>query len=76
MVVYKGETMQRTQIYFEQDTLQELKTIAKSLNISVTKPLESFKEVEATEYVRSLRDRSRILTYNKKHYPMQDVVLY
>ncbi len=79
--------MQRTQIYFEQDTLQELKTIAKSLNISVSefirrairqelkkkkernlndfvarmKPLESFREVDATEYVRSLRDRSRIL---------------
>jgi len=87
MVMYKGDTMQRTQIYFEQDTLQELKTIAKSLNISVSefirrtirqelrkkkernlndfitrmKPLESFGEVDATEYVRSLRDRSRIL---------------
>ncbi len=28
--------MQRTQIYFEQDTLQELKQIAQNLNISVS----------------------------------------
>jgi len=28
--------MQRTQIYFEQDTLQDLKNIANSLNISVS----------------------------------------
>lgn len=28
--------MQRTQIYFEQDTLNDLKKIAKSLNISVS----------------------------------------
>ena len=79
--------MQRTQIYFEQDTLQELKQIAKNLNISVSefirrvikqemkkqkksnltaflatmKPLESFAEVEAAEYVRELRANSRIL---------------
>ena len=28
--------MQRTQIYFEQDTLKELKEVAKTLNISVS----------------------------------------
>jgi len=31
-----GVKMQRTQIYFEQDTLQELKSIANDLNISVS----------------------------------------
>ena len=79
--------MQRTQIYFERDTLQELKQIAQNLNISVSefirrvmkqeikkqkksnlnsflttmKPLESFADVEATEYVKELRASSRIL---------------
>ena len=79
--------MQRTQIYFEQDTLQELKQIAQNLNISVSefirrvmkqeikkqkksnlnsfltnmKPLESFADVEATEYIQKLRSNSRIL---------------
>jgi len=79
--------MQRTQIYFEQTTLQELKSIAKDANISVSefirtvmkkeiknkkkdnlnhflenmKPLESFTNVDATEYVQSLRKNSRII---------------
>jgi len=79
--------MQRTQIYFEQETLQELKEIAKNLNLSLSefirniikkelnkqktntlneflatmKPLESFKNEEASDYVNSLRSKSRIL---------------
>lgn len=79
--------MQRTQIYFEQHTLKELKEIASELNISVSefirsvmkkeikkqhkndmqafidemKPIESFREVDATEYVQNLRGKSRIL---------------
>lgn len=90
MVVYvmlKGLVMQRTQIYFEQDTLQDLKEIAGNLNISVSElirnvmkkeikktkesnlndflanmsPIESFKDVDATEYVNNIRSSSRIL---------------
>jgi post-segregation antitoxin (ccd killing protein) len=90
MVVYamlKGLAMQRTQIYFEQDTLQDLKEIAGNLNISVSElirnvmkkeikktkesnlndflanmsPIESFKDVDATEYVNNIRSSSRIL---------------
>lgn len=90
MVVYimlKGLVMQRTQIYFEQDTLQDLKEIAGNLNISVSElirnvmkkeikkrkesnlndflanmsPIESFKDVDATEYVNNIRSNSRIL---------------
>ncbi len=79
--------MQRTQIYFEQETLQELKEIAKNLNLSLSefirniikkelnkqktntlneflatmKPLESFKNEDASDYVNSLRSKSRIL---------------
>jgi len=79
--------MQRTQIYFEQDTLQDLKEIASNLNISVSEfirsvmkkeikkkkennlndflakmsPIESFKDVNATEYVNDIRSSSRIL---------------
>ncbi|MCF6206997.1 MAG: ribbon-helix-helix protein, CopG family [Sulfurovum sp.] len=79
--------MQRTQIYFEQQTLKELKKIASGLNVSVSelirsvvkkelkkrhkndmqtfianmKPIESFADVDATEYVQSLREKSRIL---------------
>jgi len=79
--------MQRTQIYFEQSTLQELKTIASDANISVSefirrvvkkeiknqkkenlnhfletmKPVKSFVDVDATEYVQSLRGKSRII---------------
>jgi len=79
--------MQRTQIYFEQNTLQELKSIAKDANISVSefirrivkkelksakshnlndflktmKPLESFVDVDATEYIQDLRSKSRII---------------
>jgi len=79
--------MQRTQIYFEQETLQELKEIAKNLNLSLSefirniikkelnkqktntlneflatmKPLESFKSEEASDYVNSIRSKSRIL---------------
>ena len=83
----KGDVMQRTQIYFEQHTLGELKKIALSLNISVSefirsairkeivkqkkndmqtfidnmKPIESFSDVDATEYVQNLRAKSRIV---------------
>jgi len=79
--------MQRTQIYFEQDTLQDLKEIANNLNISVSEfirraikveikkrkkrdlndflanmtPVESFKNIDATEYVNEIRAKSRIL---------------
>ena len=85
--MYKEILMQRTQIYFEQDTLLELKGIAKDLNISVSEfirgvmkteikkqkksnlnsflttmePLESFSDVEATEYVQEFRGKSRLL---------------
>jgi len=79
--------MQRTQIYFEQHTLKELKKIASQLNVSVSefirsvvkkelkkqhkndmqvfianmKPVESFVDMDATEYVQELRGKSRIL---------------
>jgi len=79
--------MQRTQIYFEQDTLQDLKEIANNLNISVSEfirrvmkveikkkkkrnlndflanmsPIESFKNIDATEYMNEIRSKSRIL---------------
>jgi len=79
--------MQRTQIYFEQDTLWELKGIANELNISVSefirrimkieikkhkkeslnnflenmKPVESFSNIDAREYVQGLRGNSRII---------------
>jgi len=79
--------MQRTQIYFEQTTLQELKAIANSANISVSEfirrvvkkeiinqkkdnlnhfletmqSVESFVDVDATEYVQGLRGKSRII---------------
>lgn len=79
--------MQRTQIYFEQDTLKDLKEIANNLNISVSEfirsvmkveikrkkkrnlndfltamPLiESFENIDATEYVKDIRGNSRIL---------------
>jgi len=82
-----GVNMQRTQIYFEQNTLQDLKAIASDLNISVSefirkvmkkeikiqkekslknflndmKPLESFADVDTNEYIRTSRDRSRLL---------------
>ena len=79
--------MQRTQIYFEQQTLDELKKMARSFNISVSelirsvvkkeiikhknsdiqafvkdmKPVESFKDTDATAYVQNIRGKSRIL---------------
>jgi len=79
--------MQRTQIYFEQDTLQDLKEIANNLNISVSEfirrvmkveikkkkkrdlnnflanmtPIESFKNIDTTEYINEIRSKSRIL---------------
>jgi len=85
--MYKEKGMQRTQIYFEQETLVELKTIANNLNISVSqfirqvmnveikkqkkkslngflknmKPLESFSDIDATDYVKGLREKSRII---------------
>lgn len=83
----KGKYMQRTQIYFEPDTLSELKSIAKELNISVSefirrvvkveikkrkkrslnnflkemKPIESFSNIDATEYIEDIRRNSRII---------------
>ena len=86
-IILKGLLMQRTQIYFEQDTLQDLKEISRNLNISVSEfirsvmkkeikkkkennlndflanmsPIESFKDVDATEYVNNIRSSSRIL---------------
>jgi len=85
--VYKEFAMIRTQIYFEEETLKELKNISKKLNISVSefirrvikkeikenkkddlrnflnslKPLESFKDIDATDYINDLRSKSRIL---------------
>ena len=79
--------MQRTQIYFEKDTLWELKNIAKELDISVSefirrvmkleidrrkkrnlnnflesmKPIDSFSNIDAIEYVNRLRSNSRII---------------
>ncbi len=79
--------MQRTQIYFEQSTLSDIKSIAKSLNISTSEfirvvmkkeikkkkdsnlknflddlePLDSFKGIEAQDYVEEIRDKSRIV---------------
>jgi len=38
--------MQRTQIYFEQDTLQDLKEIANNLNISVSEFIRRVMKVE------------------------------
>ena len=38
--------MQRTQIYFEQNTLQELKFIAKDLNVSVSEFIRSVMKKE------------------------------
>jgi len=80
--------MQRTQIYLEQTTLHDLKTIARDANISVSefirrvmkkeiknqkkanlnhfletmKPLDSFTDIDATEYVQGLRGKSRIIS--------------
>jgi len=79
--------MQRTQIYFEKETLADLKDIAKNLNISVSefirgiikieikkqkksnlnhfltnmKPIESYADVDASEYVEDIRSKSRLL---------------
>ena len=80
--------MQRTQIYLEQTTLHDLRTIARDANISVSefirrvmkkeiknqkkanlnnflktmKPLDSFTDIDATEYVQGLRGKSRIIS--------------
>ena len=79
--------MQRTQIYFEEDTIAKLKEVSKELKISVSefirrvikkelanskkeslanflediKPLESFKDVDALDYVKEIRAKSRLL---------------
>jgi len=79
--------MQRTQIYLEDNTINELKKIAKNLNISMSeyirqaiknelkkyrknnlekfldnlKPLESFRDINPTEYVDNIRNNSRII---------------
>jgi len=48
--MYKGMKMQRTQIYFEQDTLWELKDISKELNISVSEFIRRIMKVEIKKY--------------------------
>ena len=79
--------MQRTQIYLEDNLIVELKTIAKSMNISMSEfirgavkkelkkyeqnnlsqfidslqPLESFENIDASEYVDNIRSKSRIV---------------
>jgi len=79
--------MIRTQIYFEEETLKDLKNISKSLDISVSEfirkvvkkelkenkkenlidflytlePLDSFKNIDSTDYVHDLRSKSRLL---------------
>lgn len=79
--------MQRTQIYFEETTLYDLKKIAKDANISVSefirrvikkeikkqkksdlnsfletmKPLDSFIDIDASDYVQGLRGKSRLI---------------
>ena len=79
--------MQRTQIYLEDNLIVELKTVAKSMNISMSEfirgavkkelkkhgqnsllefvdslqPLESFENIDATEYVDNIRNKSRIV---------------
>ena len=81
--------MQRTQIYLEDSLLQELKNIAKNLNISMSEfireaikkelkkykqdslfqfidnlePLESFKNINPSEYVEKIRNKSRIIKW-------------
>jgi predicted DNA-binding ribbon-helix-helix protein len=85
--MYKESVMVRTQIYFEEETLKDLKNISKSLDISVSEfirkvvkkelkvnkkdnlsdflntlePLDSFKNIDATDYVNDLRSKSRLL---------------
>lgn len=89
MYVYgvQGVDMQRTQIYLEDNLIMELKTVAKSMNISMSEfirgavkkelkkygqnnlskfidslqPLESFENIDATEYVDNIRSKSRIV---------------
>jgi len=89
MYVYgvQGVDMQRTQIYLEDNLIVELKTVAKSMNISMSEfirgavkkelkkhgqnsllefidslqPLESFENIDATEYVDNIRNKSRIV---------------
>ena len=82
--------MQRTQIYLEDNLIVELKTVAKSMNISMSEfirgavkkelkkhgqnslsefidslqPLESFENIDATEYVDNIRNKSRIVKWN------------
>jgi len=55
--------MQRTQIYFEQDTLQDLKDIASSLNISVSEfirkvvkqEIKKKKEYNLNEFITQMK---------------------
>ncbi len=79
--------MHRTQIYIQEDLFTQLKTVSKSLGISISeyirksveaslknentddlndffstlKPMESFKDVDSSEYVESIRAKSRII---------------
>jgi len=46
--------MQRTQIYFEQDTLQDLKEIANNLNISVSEFIRRVIKVEIKKRKREI----------------------
>jgi hypothetical protein len=45
--------MQRTQIYFEKNTLQELKSIAKDLNVSVSEFIRSVMKTEIKKQKKS-----------------------
>ncbi len=79
--------MQRTQIYFEEETIAKLKELSKELKISVSEfirrvvkkeiektkrdsfshfleelePLDSFKDIDSTTYIKNLRKKSRLL---------------
>jgi post-segregation antitoxin (ccd killing protein) len=79
--------MHRTQVYIEDDIFAKTKTIAQSLNISISQfirdaisnqlktketkdmksflenmtPIKSFEDIDATDYVQSIRSKSRII---------------
>jgi len=79
--------MQRTQIYFEEETIAKLKELSKELKISVSEfirrvvkkeiektkqdsflnfleelePINSFKNIDSSEYIENLRKKSRLL---------------
>jgi len=79
--------MQRTQIYFEEETIAKLKELSKELKISVSEfirrvvkkeiektkqdsfldfleelePINSFKNIDSSEYIENLRKKSRLV---------------